>query len=379
MLRTSVLIVGGGPAGATAAKYLARSGVATLLVERDIAYTKPCGGGIPSTAFDELGIPSHVVTTQVQLLRIVSPRGATVEMTLKGGYICIAERGLLDRALREQAQQEGAQSIEGEFVRFEKVDTKAGAPVRALIRKRGEAEETTVTADYVIAADGISSRVAAALGLPAQEALHTISARALPQNGSVCEFWFGKAHAEHFYSWVFPAGAGVSVGTGGSAPRGLTALLSAFVERRYGSSLPSLRERGIIEKTRAFKIPLWRGTLFNAGNILFVGDAAGVVMPVTYEGIYYAMKSGEFAARALCARKPADYKKLWRARFRTRFLFMNAVRSHLFKSDATVEKWIALHEKPEVQELAMNLWLRKHKGEGSLLSYMKVFRHLLKL
>ncbi|MEW5746767.1 MAG: geranylgeranyl reductase family protein [Nitrospirota bacterium] len=373
MLRTKVLIIGGGPAGATAAKFLAGSGVDTVLVERDLSYKKPCGGGIPSSAFDELDIPRDAVTNEISTVRIVSPRGETVDVELKGGWICIAERGVLDRSLRDQAGQKGAHIIEGAFDRFETV----GTPIVSLVRRRQDGRELAIASDYVIASDGITSRVAAAAGALKQDFLYTISARVVPSQGKVCEFWFGEEHAANFYSWVFPSRGYASVGTGSSTPRGLTTLLDAFVRRRYSDSLQSLAGKGVLEKTRAFRIPVWKGTPFSINNILFAGDAAGAVMPVTYEGIYYAMKSGEFAARALIERNPAAYGKLWNSRFRARFLFMNRVRKHLFKSNATIEKWVALHKNADIQELAVKLWLHKRKDKNPLVSYMNVFKHLI--
>ena len=61
MLRTKVLIIGGGPAGSTAARFLAKEGIDTILLERNFSFVKPCGGGIPDAAFDELGIPRNII------------------------------------------------------------------------------------------------------------------------------------------------------------------------------------------------------------------------------------------------------------------------------------------------------------------------------
>jgi geranylgeranyl reductase len=109
------------------------------------------------------------------------------------------------------------------------------------------------------------------------------------------------------------------------------------------------------------------------GNILFLGDAAGMVMPVTYEGIYYAMKSGQFAAMALIEKKPENYQKLWESRFKNRFSIMNRLKDHFFKSDESIEKWIGTHRSITVQELAMRLWLQKESGSRHLFSYLKAF------
>lgn len=374
MLSTNVLIIGGGPAGATAARFLAENGIETILLERDLSYKKPCGGGIPSSAFDELDIPRSIIKKEIRKIRIISPGGDDFEIALKGGCIAITDRGDLDTALRAMAHGRGAELIEGTFVRF----TATGRKVISLIRNRVTNEETTIQSDYVIAADGITSRAGSQLKAPSPHHIFTISAHIPPAGFDCCEFWFGSGHASRFYSWVFPSSEFASIGTGSSRSRELTRLLDRFIRRRFNSSLRNFAADTRMEKPRAFKIPVWNKTLFNRDNVLFAGDTAGTVMPVTYEGIYYAMKSGEFAAQALIEKKPENYKRLWNSRFRTRFLLMSKINHLLFKDDETIEKWVQLHKKPEVQEIAMKLWLEKKKGNAYLLPYVNVFKHILK-
>lgn len=396
MLRTNVLVIGGGPAGSTAARFLADSGIDTILLERDPFYVKPCGGGIPDAAFHELKIPLNTVVKEIHKIAVVSPNGEIVKVDLKGGHICLVQRGVFDRTLRELSAARGALLLEAKFLRFDpSCDPrfeKTGRSIISVVRKKDTNEEIKIKSDYVIASDGITSRAAASLGIRKNSFVYTISTHmpsvAQPLTDT-CEFWFGSEHALHFYSWVFPYMDSASVGTGSSDPTKLTDLLKKFIRRRFGIDplTPTLaREdaaenflgKNLINKTRAFKIPLWNGTIFNVNNILFAGDTAGMVMPVTYEGIYYAMKSGEFAARAVIEGKPSIYKKLWNSRFRSRFLLMSKIKDYLFRSDAHIEKFVAFHKNPDVQEIAMRLWLKKETRNSVLISYLKFFKHLLK-
>lgn len=380
MLRTHVLVIGGGPAGSTAARFLADNNIDTILVERDLSYIKPCGGGIPSTALHELNISEEIVKKKTNKMRIVSPKGEDVEIELKGGHLCITERGDFDSKLRKMASDKGASIMEAEFMRFDEADRN----ITSTIRKRSSEEEIKIKSDYVIASDGITFRAGSCIRYTRPDCLSTISAHITSDDFDACEFWFGSSHASQFYSWVFPSSGYSSIGTGSANPRELTLLLDAFIRRRFGMPLKNFAAENFsgqnhINKTRAFKIPDWNRTLFNINNILFAGDAAGTVMPITYEGIYYAMKSGEFAARAIAEGRPALYKKLWNSRFRNRFLLMSKIRNYLFKSDSNIEKFVALHKRPEVQEIAMRLWLKKETGSSALISYMKIFQHLLKI
>jgi geranylgeranyl reductase len=102
-----------------------------------------------------------------------------------------------------------------------------------------------------------------------------------------------------------------------------------------------------------------------------------MVMPVTYEGIYYAMKSGQFAATAIIEKRPEIYRKLWEERFGKRFRAMDRFKNLFFRDDASIEKWIGVHRSSAVQELAMRLWLQKEPGTRQLFAYLKAFASLL--
>ena len=224
-LSVKVLIIGGGPAGATAAKVLARSGSDVILLERNLSHAKPCGGGLSLSAFDELGIPKTLIKKEVGIIRIVSPKGEKVDIELKGRNLAIVERQEFDNALRKQAEAEGVNVVEGEFINL-KGHKKYTVEANVLGSK------TEIVSDYVIAADGVNSKVRTVLGLKPVQSFYTESERINGLNSDLCEFWFGSSHAPYSYSWVFPAAEGISIGTGTFDSKKIKDLLEKFKTRK---------------------------------------------------------------------------------------------------------------------------------------------------
>lgn len=362
MVKAKVLIVGGGPAGATAARILAESGVDVILLERNLSFVKPCGGGIPLSAFDELGIPKLIIKKEVKTIRIVSPQGEKINIELKVRNLAIIERGEFDRVLRNWAEEKGARVIEGEFI-----SVKSDKMYRVDVNIGGGKSE--IISEYIIAADGVNSKVRTYFGIKPSHSFYTVSERIKGINTDICEFWFGSYHAPNSYSWVFPTIEGISVGTGSSGQGNIKTLFERFKKRR-----------GIISeaRTRIYRIPIWKGDLYNKGKVLFAGDSAGQVMPLSHEGIYYAMKSGEFAARALIEEKVDNYKKVWKARFQKRFVLMDKLRNYFLKDDMSAERLVALHRRPDIQEASIKLWLGKDSRREGLKDYIRLFGKFLR-
>ncbi len=361
-LNAKVLVVGGGPAGAIGAKTLAECGLEVILLERNLSFEKPCGGGIPLIAFDEFCIPKEVIKKEIHHIKITPPAGEELVIGLSGGLLTIVERREFDRTLRSEAEKKGAQVIEGEFIEISSCNKEYS--VTAKIKH----VTTEIRAEYVIAADGVNSKVRAALGIKPPQCLITFSEKIKRMNTDLCEFWFSSSHAPASYSWVFPASEGICAGTGSLESGKAQALFKIFRDKR------GIMHEGL---KRVHKIPMWQGDLYNKKNVIFAGDSAGQVIPLIYEGIYYAMKAGELAARAILEGKSTNYKKMWKSRFQKRFFLMHKLRSYFLKDDFSRERLVALYRRPEVQEASLRLWLRKDSGREGLQTYIKLVSKFL--
>ncbi len=367
-----VLVVGGGPAGATSANFLVKEGIETCLIERNLEFNKPCGGGIPSAGLKDLELLDEIVKelkfNSIKKVTITPPFSEPIEVEFKNGEILIFNRLEFDSFLRQLAKKNGANIIEGELVSLEE-----GKIIKAIIKtKNGNIK--TIHCKYLIGADGVNSRVCSLADINKPNYFWTISFQ-IPSTNELktdcCEFWFGSSQASFFYSWVFPGCNYLSIGTGAEKVNILKSLINNFIKKRF-----SYLDISKI-KFRAFKIPRWNKGSFHKKNIILCGDALGTVMPVSFEGIYYAMKSAQFASEAIKQKKLELYEKLWNDRFRRQFSIMKKFQDYMFGNDNRIEKWLNIHRNPHIQELAMALWLRKEKSKNLIPLYLKAFGSLI--
>ena len=364
-----VVVVGGGPSGALAARTLASAGVKVSLVEKSFKRIKPCGGATPSKTFEEFNLPRTEIVRKIKTLSAVSPQGHRFDIPLKNGYLAMIERETFDHALRKQAEEAGADLREAEFIGIKDEHKK----ICITVNESGKMRD--ISSDFLVAADGINSRTVKAAGLKSLPGFYTIQEEIEMQgaedfhNLQTCELWFGALHAHHFYSWVFPKKKYVDIGTGSMNGKVMKDLLKNFKIRRH------IHGEGT---QKVYRLPLqWRDPLVK-GNILFVGDAAGLVMPLSYEGIYYAMKSGKIAAEAIINGSPKLYDKQWNKKFRKQFKLMKGLKKYFFKNDSTMEHIFRLHERSEVLQISMKLWLEKDVRLSLLFSYLNFFKRFLR-
>ena len=387
-----VVVVGGGPSGATAADELATQGLSVLLLDR-AGRIKPCGGAIPPRLIKDFAIPDDLLVARATSARMVSPTDVQVDIPIDNGFVGMVDRQQFDEWLRQRAERHGAVRANGLFERL----TRDADGVSVVHFSSGEDDVPVrhqVRARAVIGADGARSRLAQQ-EVPGAEkgkfvfAYHEIiAAPETPPSGylgSRCEVHYKGSLSPDFYGWVFPHGHTVSIGTG-SADKGFS-LRQAVKQLRTQSGLDevrTLRREGAPIPMKP--LPRWD----NGRDVVLAGDAAGVVAPASGEGIYYAMVGGQLAAQAVQAYlKTGDARCLAQARKRFMrehgrvFWVLGIMQRFWYSSDKRRERFVSICRDRDVQQLTFDAYMNKRLVRKRPMAHVRIFfkdvAHLLGL
>lgn len=358
-----VLVVGAGPAGATAARTLAAAGARVRLLDRArFPRNKPCGGAISmrvlgrfpylAAALDR--IPTH----RISRLHLESPGRDSILVRSPSPAALMIRRLEFDDLLVRLAAEAGAEVVEGAEV------TQARTADSGIeLKTRGGQR---FIAPRVIAADGVYSVVARRLGInpgwrPTAVALDMMEETPNDVLSSVDPdtLWvaYGYGGSEG-YSYVFPKRHHVNVGIGY-----VLDYYKAKVEQSpydlQTSFVNALRDRGVLagRSSRAhftpYQIPVAGPLRITATDrVLLAGDAGGFVNGITAEGIYYAMVTGDLAGRALAGAGAQAFERLWRAEIGAELRDSVLVQRDLLTTPSRIDRLVrAAHGAPTVAAL----------------------------
>lgn len=382
-----VAVVGGGPAGATAAADLARRNHSVVLLDR-AGRIKPCGGAVPPKLIEEFAIPDSLLVARIASARMVAPSERTVDMPINGGFVGMVDREVFDEWLRARAAANGAERRTGSFERIDR-DAHGGAVVHYRDRETGAAAR--VSARVVIGADGAKSRVAHQC-VPGAERQQYVAAYheiiRSPVGGdaafdpSRCDVYYQGGISPDFYGWVFPHGATTSVGVG-SAHKGysLRAAVGKLLTSAGMDSAELVRREGAPIPMRPLK--RWD----NGRDVVLAGDAAGVVAPASGEGIYYAMTGGRLAADAAeevlataDGRALAHARKEFMRAHGKVFWILGLLQRFWYANDKRRERFVSMCRDPDVQHLTWEAYMNKRLVRAKPGAHMRiVFKDLAHL
>ena len=376
-MRYDVVVVGGGPSGATAAEDLARAGRKVAMLDRD-GRIKPCGGAVPPRLIDDFHIPESQIVAKISTARMISPTQRSVDIPIENGYVGMVDREHFDEFLRVRASIAGADRFTGTFLRIERDED--GATV--LYRDKATKEERRLDTKLIIGADGARSNVARAEvdggdTIPYVIAYHEIikAPDAVGQyDPERCDVIYDGAISPDFYGWVFPHGKSASVGMG-TGIDGVD-LKQATADLRVASGLSeceTIRREGA-------PIPLKPLDKWDNGqDVVLAGDAAGVVAPSSGEGIYYAMAGGRVAATAaqacLASGRVKDLalaRKLFMKEHKTVFRALRAMQDAYYISDERRERFVSLCHDVDVQRLTFEAYMNKKLVKKRPLAHIKI-------
>ena len=379
-----VVVIGGGPAGATAAYESARFGRRTLLLDR-AGRIKPCGGAIPPQLIADFDIPASLVVAHISAARMVAPSGRRVDMPVGDGFVGMVDRETFDEWLRARAASAGAERRTGIFQQIDR-DVDGAAIVRYVGGSSRFGDAGAVRARMVIGADGALSAVARQAIPGAHHAKHVFAYHEIVRSpdaddfdGGRCDVYYQGGLSPDFYAWIFPHGATTSVGTG-SMQKGFP-LRAAVAQLRAATHLDdaaTLRREGA--PIPLAPLPRWD----NGRDVVIAGDAAGVVAPASGEGIFYAMTGGRYAAQAVhraldatnarsVAHELARYRRRYLREHGNVFRVLGIMQRFWYASDARRERFVAICRDRDVQRLTFDAYMRKRLVRAKPIAHVRIF------
>jgi digeranylgeranylglycerophospholipid reductase len=351
-----VIVVGGGPAGATTARYAAQGGLRVLIVDKKSELGTPvqCSGAVSANALRECAVPfdAEFIVEPVYGFLTYSNAGEQIRIDYRAfgrtqplGYV--VDRKRFDRYLTKLALATGADLwMKTRVVGLSRADGLATLQVERFGRRQG------VTAKVVVGADGVMSQVGVLAGLRVAIPVRDLASclQYIVEGVETCgllEVVTGHDHAPGGYAWIFPKGPGMAeVGLG--VTRTLTDkdarwhldrfMAESFMRPRFqGAKIVEVQGGGV-----SLAPPLKHMV---ADNVILVGDAARHVNPITGGGIHTALHGGRIAGECLAGLMPSSqrftrdelkgYQDRWYAELGQALMELYRVKTAIFRDEDT--------------------------------------------
>jgi geranylgeranyl reductase family protein len=307
-----VAVIGAGPGGSATAHYLAQRGLKVLLLDKaEFPRDKTCGDGLTPRAVgvlqdmglvDELKPAGHII----KRFEVFAPNGKSTRdvITVRDGlpdFAMVVPRFRLDECIRNRAVQSGANFIQAQVVDVQRVNSR----VEIKIVRAGASSVETAQSRMAVIATGANTRLLMQAGILRQQPKVMVASRAYYENvAGLSDIWTLRFDDVPMpgYGWVFPAGNGLAnIGVGYFKERRDTSAAHPFKQfiasKAVSDMLTNAKQVGPVKG-----YPLRDDFLISptfADGVLLVGEAAGLVNPLTGEGIDYALESGRIAARRI--------------------------------------------------------------------------------
>ncbi len=346
-----VAVIGAGPGGSATAHYLAQRGLKVLLLDKaEFPRDKTCGDGLTPRAVgvlqdmglvDELKPAGHII----RRFEVFAPNGKSTcdVITVRDGlpdYAMVVPRYTLDECIRHRAMQSGATFMQAQVTDVQRVNGRVEVAM-----SRGSKTETA-QARLAVIATGANTRLLMHAGILKQQPRVMVASRAYFENvAGLSDIWTLRFDDVPMpgYGWVFPAGNGLAnIGVGYFKEGRDTSAVNPFKQfiasKAVREMLVNARQVGPVKG-----YPLRDDFLFSptfGEGVLLVGEAAGLVNPLTGEGIDYALESGRIAAGRIAGMFDAGdfsqaqftaYDADLRAHFQSLFEFCTKVRELCLK------------------------------------------------
>ena len=359
-----IIIIGAGPGGSFAAKVAAENGYSSCILEKEMLSDngryKACGGAMAWELIEKVDYPEDKIGRVFESVELHHVDGENFSKKGKGAIVW---RDVFDKFLTDLATESGAHLKEKEtMIKVEKKD--------------GSYEVTTskdkYTAKYVIAADGVSSPTLKHLGWPffkSQDVVLTITKEmktTKPYIDSILgkdsiHFFFGiKDLIPAGYAWLIPKIEKITVGWG----KQIDLIKNSREEFEKFWTLPYVKEalqNSTLETFKPHLIPVGLRPKLYEDNVFAVGDAGGIVDPISGKGIPYAMMSGQIAIETIKTCEEKDkldrlgkiYEKSLDRNFLKVLKAKRIARDKIFKDDDSLKNFLILWGKHRASEIVM--------------------------